>query len=240
MIVYQEYKAVNFLKNYIYSFIYLKSKIENESIFFYPDGADYFIYHGDTLEIITKEEIKAPYTLLLKKDIEYFIVRFKPFSLYFFKEDEHKFQQTLALIQPMFKTTKTFPQKKKLIELFIIELTNLATIQNRVVDACNKVIQAKGDISTYDLAKSSELNIRTLQRDFKKITQLTPKEFINIIKFQNTITVLYGKINHFKIVKIDPYYDYSHFYKNFKKYLNVSPKEFKIGKGVYVKSLFDI
>jgi AraC-like DNA-binding protein len=240
LIVYQEYKAVNFLKNYIYSFIYLKSRVENESILFYPDGADYFIYCGDTLQIITKEQIKEPYNFTLKKDIEYFIVRFKPFSFYFLKEDEDKFQQTLALVQQMFKSTKTFPQKKKLIELFIIELTNLSSIHNRVVDICNKVIQTKGDISTYALAKSSGLNIRTLQRDFRKITQLTPKEFINIIKFQNTITVLYGKINHFKIVKIDPYYDYSHFYKNFKKYLNVSPKEFKIGKNIYIKSIFDI
>lgn len=240
MIIYQEYKAVNFLKNYIYSFVYLKSKIEGESIFFYPDGADYLIYYGDSLHIITKEQITQQYTFALKKEVEYFIVRFKPFSLYFFKQDEDKFHQTFELLHQMFKNTKTFPQKKKLIELFIIELTHLAAIQNKVVDACNMIIQAKGNISLPNVAQTSDLHIRTLQRDFKTITQLTPKEFINIIKFQHTISILYTKINHFKIVKIDPYYDYSHFYKTFKKYLNQSPKEFKIGKRVYIKSIFDL
>ena len=240
MALYQEFKAINFLKHYIYSFIYLKAEYTNDFVYLYPDGADYLLYDNVTIKVIKKNFIKQSYKLCLKENTEYFLVRLKPCSFYFFEQDIIKYNQTLITLEQMMQTTKSFSKKKKLIELLILELTNANQQENNIVSICNIILQKKGNITLTDLSHASNIHPRTLQREFKKIIQLTPKEFINIIKFQNTLSTLYAKINQDKIVKIDPYYDYSHFYKTFKKYLNISPKELKKANKLHIKSIFNI
>lgn len=240
MIIYSEYKATNFLKNYIYSFIYLCSGSESEKVVLYPDGADYFLYDGKVLDILSKEKIKKPYILSLEKNNEYFIVRWKPYSLYFLKHNNDIFDQTFKILQQMLQNAKTFHQKKKLIELFIIELCSETKIEHSIVSACDIVFSNKGVIRVEELASNCNLHKRTFQREFKKITYFSPKEYIDIIKLQHTISYLHTKINQFKIAKVDPYYDYSHIYKTFKKYLEITPKELKNSNSFSLKSLFDI
>lgn len=122
MTLYQEFKTVNFLKNYIYSFGYLKTSVANDFIYLYPDGADYLLYDNHSIEIIKKNSIKQSYKLFLKENIEYFIVRFKPYSFYFFEQNITQYRQTLSSLEQMLPTAKTFTHKKKLIELFILNL----------------------------------------------------------------------------------------------------------------------
>ncbi len=93
-----------------------------------------------------------------------------------------------------------------------------------------KIRQHKGNIQVQDLEKMSGYTARTLQRMFKKDIGLTPKGFSRAIRCQSAIY----SINHcddliFSDCAIDlGFSDQSHFLKEFKKFVNVTPQEYQM------------
>ena len=92
-----------------------------------------------------------------------------------------------------------------------------------------KIRQHKGNIQVQDLERLSGYTTRTLQRMFKNDIGLTPKEFSRAIRCQSAIY----DINHcndliFSHLAVDlGFSDQSHFLKEFKKLVNVTPQEYQ-------------
>lgn len=87
------------------------------------------------------------------------------------------------------------------------------------------ILAKKGQISVQELAKTHYLSIRHLQRQFKLVFGLSPKKFINLIRFKQLYkdSVLQKKLpadflDH-------GYYDQMHFIRDFKKQLAVNPSK---------------
>ncbi len=235
-----ELKANDFLKNFIYSFIYIKTNSKNKSLFLYPDGADYLLFSKDEVKTIDKIEVQSTYQLNLKQNQEYFLVRFKPFTLYYLQKEKEKYEDVLKIIHKNISTSNSLTIKKTSISLLIMELLDVTFLENHITNIFNLILESKGRITVEQILVQTNIHPKKLQRDFKIILGVTPKQFISIIKFQNAISSFYSSINSVKIIKTDPYYDYSHHSKIFKKYLRMTPKNFIDTKETHLKSIFNL
>lgn len=235
-----ELKANDFLKNFIYSFIHIKTNSKNKSLFLYPDGADYLLFSKDEVKTIDKTEVQSTYQLNLKQNQEYFLVRFKPFTLYYLQKEKEKYENVLKIIHKNISTSSSLTVKKTSISLLIMELLDVTFLENHITNIFNLIFESKGNITVEQILVQTNIHPKKLQRDFKTILGVTPKQFISIIKFQNAISSFYSSINSVKIIKTDPYYDYSHHSKIFKKYLRMTPKNFIHTKETHLRSIFNL
>ena len=235
-----ELKANDFLKNFIYSFIHIRTNSKNKSLFIYPDGADYLLFSKDEIKSLDKTEVQSKYQLNLKQNQEYFLVRFKPFTLYYLQKQKEKYENVLKIIHKNISTSNSLTIKKTSISLLIMELLDVTFLENHITNIFNLILESKGNITVEEISLQTNIHPKKLQRDFKTILGVTPKQFISIIKFQNAISIFYSSINSVKIIKTDPYYDYSHHSKIFNKYLRMTPKNFIHTKETHLRSIFNL
>lgn len=87
------------------------------------------------------------------------------------------------------------------------------------------ILKTKGQISVQALAKLCFLSVRQLQRKFKAFYGITPKKFINIIRFKHLYkgTVLQNGIPDDYLAH--GYYDQMHFIKDYQKQLGITPSK---------------
>ncbi|WP_369014854.1 DUF6597 domain-containing transcriptional factor [Flavobacterium anhuiense] len=77
-----------------------------------------------------------------------------------------------------------------------------------------------GQISIYELAKKNCTTVRQLERNFKKYIGLSPKEYSNIIRFQNALNIIQKTNQHRSLSDIAfecGYYDHSHLSNEIKR-----------------------
>ncbi|MEO1513463.1 MAG: helix-turn-helix transcriptional regulator [Bacteroidota bacterium] len=85
------------------------------------------------------------------------------------------------------------------------------------------VLAVKGQLSVGELAKQHHLSVRHFQRKFKDFFGISPKKFLNIIRFKQLYksSVLQDRL---PADFLDyGYYDQMHFIKDFQKQLGISP-----------------
>ncbi|OJX49631.1 MAG: AraC family transcriptional regulator [Flavobacterium sp. 38-13] len=77
----------------------------------------------------------------------------------------------------------------------------------------NDIHLTNGQISISELSKKNFTTVRQLERNFKKYIGLTPKEYSNIIRFQNALRVIKNSKQDRSLLDIAfecGYYDHSH------------------------------
>lgn len=93
----------------------------------------------------------------------------------------------------------------------------------------NDIHLAKGQISIYELSKRNFTTVRSLERKFKKYVGLTPKEYTNIIRFQNALKVIKSSNCGRSLLDIAfecGYYDHSHLSNEIRRNTGLSPSMF--------------
>jgi AraC-like DNA-binding protein len=75
------------------------------------------------------------------------------------------------------------------------------------------------DVSIEDLAARYHISTRTLQRYFEATTSITSKQALQILRIRKAVEKLTTAPNDFHYSQFG-YYDYSHFYKHLKQFLN--------------------
>lgn len=93
----------------------------------------------------------------------------------------------------------------------------------------NDIHSTNGTISIYDLAKKNFTTVRQLERNFKKLIGLSPKEYSNIIRFQNAMNLIKNSKLNRSLLDIAfecGYYDHSHLSNEFKRNTGLSPSSF--------------
>ena len=79
--------------------------------------------------------------------------------------------------------------------------------------------QNRFDISIEELAKKYKISSRTLQRYFEATTSITSKQALQIMRIRKAIDHLTNDADSFHF-SMYGYYDYSHFYKHLKNFIN--------------------
>ena len=82
-------------------------------------------------------------------------------------------------------------------------------------------------LTTVELAEKLGLNIRQMQRVLAKKFGLSPQKILNVVRFQKCISgLMSGSATPDDILAMTAYYDQSHFIKDFKRYIGLTPFEF--------------
>lgn len=98
----------------------------------------------------------------------------------------------------------------------------------RLTAAASAVERCKGMISVDVLAKDHNLTTRTLERLFMKEMGISPKLFINIVKFMHASKRIQKndqKDSLYRIACEMGYYDHSHLTREIKKFSGLNPSE---------------
>lgn len=158
---------------------------------------------------------------ILNRDISKFADKHLPL-----KEVDEKLAQKLESIFLNFKDDITNLEKEiiKLIDsLEITQNKDLLQIDNAV----DIIIKKEGLIKVNELLNLIPFSQKSLEIKFKKIIGLTPVKFIKMIRFNNLMIKYQSKEIDIKdLIYMYNYYDKSHFVRDFKFFMKLSPKEF--------------
>jgi AraC-like DNA-binding protein len=158
-------------------------------------------------------------------------VRFKPAAFLFFYSYTSLDQVTNQIIE--FEKALS-PDINKLKQYSVSYLNNyflnrMNNQENYLFPVINDVRMSMGQISIDELAKRNFVTVRQLERSFKKNIGISPKEFVNILRFQFALEKIkdnqLGKSLQ-DIAFESGYYDHAHLSNEIKRYTGLSPSQF--------------
>lgn len=157
-------------------------------------------------------------------------IRFKPaaFSAFYKFSSLHQVTDITVALE-----TKLSPDLKQIIssstaylnQFFIERVTQPKHILLPVIADINNY---KGQISVTELAKLHFTTVKQLERSFRQHVGISPKEFINLVRYQFVLPVIQHKSAERSLLDIafeHGYYDHSHLANEIKRYTGVAPTQ---------------
>jgi len=157
-------------------------------------------------------------------------IRFKPaaFSAFYRFNSLHEVTDQIVQLDKSFlpdiQKIRTDPTLY-LNQFFIDKLLRPKHNLFKVID---DILKHKGQINLQLLALNHFSSIRQLERDFKKYVGISPKEFINLVRFQFALSVIKNNSLNRSLLDIAfecGYYDHSHLTNEVKRYKGISPSQ---------------
>lgn len=90
----------------------------------------------------------------------------------------------------------------------------------------NDIHTANGQLGIYELSKRHFTTVRQLERNFKRLIGLSPKEYSNIIRFQHALKLIKNSQKGSSLLDIAfecGYYDHAHLTNEIKRNTGISP-----------------
>ena len=224
--------SINFSKPYL-------SKINNNTFVcsekFSIDGPTkhptYLCFDKELYIIGVRFKVAGAYVFFEEK-IETFVDKNTPFqnSEFWSLDDLHN---TLIM-------KNTVEERIEEIENFLIKKLQKSKKNNAAwtFDLIKKVLENKADISLESLCKDFNINIRQMERSFKKELGLSPKIFLRIIRMRNAKDKL-SKLDVESLTKTayeTGFFDQAHFIREFKFFFKETPKNYYKNKLSIIKS----
>jgi len=132
-------------------------------------------------------------------------------------------------------------QRINIIETFLLKKLSLKdTISNIVKSTVDDLLKTNGTTPINVILKNDISKRRQLERHFKKQIGISPKQLGKVIRFQATLQLLLNKksLTLTDIAYESEYFDQSHFIKDFKDLVGVTPKDFLDNENMVLSSLF--
>ena len=131
-------------------------------------------------------------------------------------------------ISAIFQNFTTAEDLVKRLNLFF---NSLELTVNKSTETIDKVIelirQKEGLLNVNELLEEINLSQKTLETQFKKIVGLTPGKYIRLFRFVKLMKRYENQELEMKdLIYMFDYYDRSHFAKDFKLFMNESPKSY--------------
>jgi AraC-like DNA-binding protein len=125
---------------------------------------------------------------------------------------------------------KTVPDLIHIIEDFLIQRFNPVPEVDYAIalGGVEMIRKTNGQISTPSLASELSVSSRSLERKFAAYIGKSPKQFMRLVRFQNTILDI-SRNRNFSLTGYayrNGYYDQSHFIREFKQLSGYTPGEF--------------
>lgn len=161
-----------------------------------------------------------------------FLLKFKPEIFYILNNGNiEKFKNNL-IVFPDIKFDDSKISDEEIIQTVLncLQQTtpDLSSIKKYVVDAINSIVIKNGMYKAEDIIKDAKVSVRQFQRDFKKITGFSPKEFSSIVRINSLTSELVKENVSLRDIFFDfGFYDQAHFNKEFKKIIGTKPLHFE-------------
>ncbi|OCK52966.1 AraC family transcriptional regulator [Chryseobacterium sp. CBo1] len=120
-------------------------------------------------------------------------------------------------------------ERIKLVEIFLVDRSNRSDVSDHIVrSAVETILTTNGRSIISELIVKTEISKRQLERKFHLELGLGPKQLSKIIRLQTTVKMLLTEefTSLTTLALENGYYDQSHFIKDFKEFVGVTPKEF--------------
>lgn len=222
--------------------IFYQFKINTKSdnlTFVVPDGCLDVIFSFNSQKLFANcyGTVLQTKKKIFKSDYEYFGVRYLPEDGIFLMKDLIEAEVPLfdivigdSFIMEKIANAKSFEERILLYHTFINSSTiNLTLIPSLVKYSVNRIYQSRGIINIDQLANETGYSIRYLRKKFEDSIGMPPKLFSEIIRFQNTLSMIIKKdrYNLWDVISENGYYDQSHFINQFKRFSTLTPVKFK-------------
>jgi AraC-like DNA-binding protein len=142
---------------------------------------------------------------------------------------EHLVKQEAFELEDKILNAGTIQERIMLIENFLIDkLAQCDQNGKQIISVFDKINYCKGLISVKQLAEASFLSVKQFERKFSGLVGLMPKQFLRIVRFQNTLQMRNHKRfeDYTALAYQCGYYDQSHLINEFKLITGSAPKEF--------------
>jgi len=249
------YSPIRALRPYIKSYILIEDNsqlMKGNWMTIFPSGhLEMILSYGDDVHFSNGYYLRSGHGYLSGQILEPIYYRcsgslkiisiiFKPWGLYpFLNIPQDRLISSPIDLELLLKSNNNLTQRiadeekheKKaatLNEYFYSLLTKMDRHLNPVSSSAGMILNSGGNMSIDGLCKHFNLNIKTIERNFKNVVGITPKAFSNIIRFNGAFEDIksgkFGDIHD--VIYRHGYYDQSHFIHEFKKYTGLSPSTF--------------
>ena len=173
------------------------------------------------------------------------LVKLYPWSInIFFKEDAYHFSNQalslreiidsslLANVEEQLSLTVDINLLSNIVQDFLVRLLN----QNHIKKLPSpQIINIARHISCFDkvnliekLANQHGMSKRHLERQFKSVIGLSPKQFLRLSQFRKAFEYVQSGVDWERCVENLNYYDQAHFINSFKEFSGLTPTQLKI------------
>lgn len=182
------------------------------------------VFNAGPFELILAEFTETGYYSAFRQDAHQLVNGHQDLRLV---ADDEIFREA-ANLNNGFKIGMRAAEKIPLLEKFLRRLvTKEPPAGVETIEAAAEMIkQSVSDLDILSLAKDLGINSRTLQRRFKSIVGLTPKQYAEMVRFTKLFDFLMSgkKVNLLKKLHALGYYDQAHAIRAFNKYAGFSPR----------------
>ncbi|MBN8570358.1 MAG: AraC family transcriptional regulator [Ignavibacteria bacterium] len=192
------------------------------------------IYNGKTKKLSAKiagyrnKKVK----LNLPENSYIFLLKFKPevFNL-LVKGKVEDYKNKLSTFQDIkFSNSEiTDDEILKIITYYFEQsIFDFTRVKNYITEAIELITYNNGVFRTEELVQKEKISIRQFQREFKKVTGFSPKEFSSIVRINSLTSELVKENVSLRDIFFDlGFYDQAHFNKEFKKIIGANPSMFE-------------
>ncbi|CAH0256440.1 HTH-type transcriptional activator RhaS [Pedobacter sp. Bi27] len=123
-----------------------------------------------------------------------------------------------------FNVDRTFVNPFNYFDHFFLE--RMKSKNNPLQSVIIDIHSTNGQMSISEISKRNFTTIRQLERNFKKLIGLSPKEYSNIIRFQNALNLIKNSNQNRSLLDIAfecGYYDHAHLSNEIKQKTGLSP-----------------
>lgn len=191
-------------------------------------------------------QTEHPVYITFENKLDAIGIRFNSAGVYtFFNTDIYKFRDNvfglnnshfleLDTLYEKLKLTISIKDKITYLEHFLLKIIRNNKIKNSVwiFDFVQSIVLKKGNVNIRELCYKFNISERNCERKFKKEIGLTPKEYSRIIRIQHTKDLI-SSLNTKSLVSIsyeNGFFDQSHFIREFKFFMNETPKGYFVKK----------
>ncbi|CAZ98698.1 helix-turn-helix domain-containing protein [Zobellia galactanivorans] len=136
----------------------------------------------------------------------------------------------------------TDPQERiSMVEQLLLDRVDRANKTSPMVDlGLEMMYESYGCIQVREVSDKLNVSMRYFQKKFKEVVGIPPSTFNRIVRFNNLFSEIdmNAQNDYASLGTLYNYYDFSHFYKDFKKYCGHTPREFHIERFKFIQEVF--
>ena len=189
--------------------------------------------------------------------VHYFAIKFLPFGLYPFINiplnefnkgvydlEELKIPELANLAEKVWDK-KGLENKALVLEEILLKLLSKNEINHSgIIDGAISIIhKSRNIVSVNDLCEELSIGYKRLEREFAKWIGVTPKYFLNMVRFRRLLFQIVtkgGNKDLANLIHSFGYFDQAHFIKDFKRFASMSPTEYFEKRNITIDIFQDV